>query len=151
MPDDFDPWAEHAPMIPIDRPSTITSQSPHRLHVASPALRATTDDKYATFKREDLISVTDGYVTFKTSDELPDAVVIRRQDFFASPALATYASMIAMATKLANYNDAIAQDLLRIADYFERQAQLAADEGPQVPHTRDTRRTTPHVRSSSHP
>ena len=60
-------------------------------------------------------------------------MVIRRQDFFASPALATYAAMIAMAIKLANYDSAHAQDLLQIADYFERQAALAADEGFKFP------------------
>ena len=90
-------------------------------------------EKYATFKRDDVIKVAEGYVTFKTSDELPDAVVIRRQDYFASPALATYAAMIAMAVKLANYDSAHAKDLLQIADYFEHQAQLAADEGRKFP------------------
>ena len=90
------------------------------------------NEKYATFKRDDLIAVTDGYVTFKTDAELPDAVVIRRQDLFASPCLATYANMIALVAK--NHPDIkVSQDLLAIADYFEDQARLAAEEGYKLP------------------
>jgi len=90
-----------------------------------------TDDKYITFKRDDLISVTDGYVTFKKSDELPDAVVIRRQDKFASPALATYASCIAITA--AELPEPQRSSLLQVSDYFEGQARLAADEGHKLP------------------
>ena len=88
-------------------------------------------NKYATFKRDDLISVTDGYVTFKTTDELPDAVVIRRQDYFAAPALNAYANSIAIAAKLVPKLQA--EDLIRIADYFHQQAELAAEEGWKTP------------------
>ena len=83
-----------------------------------------TSDKYVTFKRADLLSVTDGYVTFPTNTELLDAVVIRRQDKFASPCLATYASMISMVA--ANHSDPqVKEELMRVADYFEDQAKLA--------------------------
>ena len=93
---------------------------------------ADVNDKYMIFKRSDSIAVTDGYVTFATDTELPDAVVIRRQDLFASPALATYAQMIAMVAK--NIDDKEkAKELLTIADYFEDQAKLAADEGYKLP------------------
>jgi hypothetical protein len=90
------------------------------------------DAKYAVFKREDLIAVTDGYVTFKTEAELPDAVVIRRQDKFASPCLATYAAMISMVA-MEHPNTQIHYELMSIADYFEDQARLAAEEGHKLP------------------
>ena len=90
------------------------------------------NDKYMVFKRSDNIAVTDGYVTFATDAELPDGVVIRRQDLFASPCLATYASMISLVAK--NHPDiTVSQELLAIADYFEDQAQLAAEEGWKLP------------------
>lgn len=90
------------------------------------------DDKYATFKRDSAIRVAEGYVTFQTADELPDAVVIRRQDLIASPALATYASMIACAIKL-SMDPAVSAQLQQVADYFQRQSELAADEGYKFP------------------
>lgn len=92
----------------------------------------TVNEKYVVFKRDDVIKVTDGYVTFSTEAELPDAVVIRRQDLFAAPALDTYASMIAMVA--GNVSDPeVGKELLAIADYFEDQAQLAAAEGYKLP------------------
>ena len=90
------------------------------------------DDKYITFRRADQILVTDGLITFETAKELPDAVVIRRQDFFASPALATYAAMIACAIKLTMDPEVSAQ-LQQVADYFQRQSEIAADEGFKFP------------------
>lgn len=67
-----------------------------------------------------------------TQTELADAVVIRRQDLFASPCLATYASMISLVAS--NISDkAQAKELQRIADYFEDQANLAAAEGYKLP------------------
>lgn len=90
------------------------------------------DDKYAVFKRDNAISVTDGFVTFRVDDELPDAVVIRRQDVFASPALATYAACIAITATLTEDVDR-REGLIRVSDYFEGQAALAADEGHKLP------------------
>ena len=63
---------------------------------------------------------------------LKDAVVIRRQDRFASPALATYASCIAMVA-MEHPDPKIKGELLAISDYFEHQAQLAAEEGFKLP------------------
>jgi len=57
-----------------------------------------------------------------------DAVVIRRQDLFAAPCLATYANMIALVAR--RVED---PELLAIADYFEGQAQLASEEGHKYP------------------
>ena len=92
----------------------------------------TTHDKYATFKREDMIAVTDGYITFPIDAEIIDAVVIRRQDKFASPCLATYASMISLVA-LNHPDHQVKEELMRVADYFEDQAKLAADEGYKLP------------------
>ena len=60
-----------------------------------------------------------------------DAVVIRRQDLFASPCLATYASMIVLVA--GNHDKHRRKVLMAVADYFEDQAQLAADEGWKLP------------------
>lgn len=60
--------------------------------------------------------------------ELDDAVVIRRQDLFAGPALHSYASSIAIASKLSDE-----RKLQPIADYFHRQAVLADAEGWKLP------------------
>jgi len=90
------------------------------------------NEKYYVFPRSAEISVTDGYVTFATDAELPDGVVIRRQDLFASPCLATYASMIAMVAK-SHGDPEVGKELQAIADYFEDQAQLAAAEGWKLP------------------
>lgn len=90
------------------------------------------DDKYVTFKRDDVIRVAEGYVTFPIKAELPDAVVIRRQDFFASPALAGYAASIAIAIRLTMDPEVCAR-LQDVADYFQRQSELAADEGFKLP------------------
>ncbi len=90
------------------------------------------DDKYVTFKRDDVIKVAEGYATFPTEAELFDAVVIRRQDFFASPALATYAAMIACAIKLTT-DPTVSAQLQQVADYFQRQSEFAADEGFKFP------------------
>ena len=60
--------------------------------------------------------------------EIKDAVVIRRQDVFASPCLFTYANMISLVAK--SIGD---PELQRIADYFHDQAVLAADEGRKFP------------------
>jgi hypothetical protein len=92
----------------------------------------TVNDKYYVFKRSDNIAITDGYVTFATDAELPDGVVIRRQDLFAAPALDTYASMIAMVAH--NVSDPeLGKELLAIADYFADQARLAHEEGKKLP------------------
>jgi hypothetical protein len=64
--------------------------------------------------------------------ELVDAVVIRRRDLFASPCLATYANMIALVAHNITDLDQ-GNELLAIADYFEQQASLAADEGTKLP------------------
>lgn len=61
-----------------------------------------------------------------------DAVVIRRQDMFAAPALATYASMIAMAAK-GQSDPEVAARLLGVADYFQQQSEAAAEEGWKLP------------------
>ena len=64
---------------------------------------------------------------------LKDAVVIRRQDYFAAPALNAYAQCIAISARLIQ-DDLVRQgELLQIADYFHQQAELAAEEGWKLP------------------
>jgi len=94
-----------------------------------------TDDKYIVFRKPEALLVSDGFITFKVDSVVPDAVVIRRQDLFASPALASYAASIAIAIRVAESHQdmALVSQLLRVADYFQRQSELAADEGWKLP------------------
>ena len=91
------------------------------------------DEKYYVCKREDIHNTVVGlpWSLFKRI-EINDAVVIRRQDYFASPALATYAAMIATALKLIDDPKKRAQ-LSAIADYFQRMSELAGDEAWKFP------------------
>ena len=93
------------------------------------------NEKYIVLRKDRL---PEGYLAVLGSNDsthivvsdavVPDAVVIRRQDLFASPCLATYANMIALVAR--RVED---PELLAIADYFEDQAQLAAEEGRKYP------------------
>jgi aspartyl-tRNA synthetase len=98
-----------------------------------------TDDKYITFNRQDFLewiatlpAYQEKIFTDVNALALPDAVVIRRQDKFASPCLLTYAVMISMVGK-DHPDPRVRADLLDIADYFQRQGELAGDEGWKLP------------------
>ena len=89
------------------------------------------ENKYIVFKREDFESMVWGNSQY-FNYEIKDAVVLRRQDKFASPLLATYAAMIGLVAM--EHPDSKKQaELLAIADYFEEQAKLAAEEGHKLP------------------
>ena len=105
------------------------------------------DTRYIVFKRSDFYQLL-GYLLSEASlagtqyvlpsalDEvekiyLRDAVVIRRQDYLAAPALATYASVIGLATHLTTGE--VKDRLLAVADYFQQQSELAAEEGWKLP------------------
>jgi len=67
-----------------------------------------------------------------------DGTVIRRQEFFAAPALHAYAYAIDVAIKAmrsdrGGYNEGTVQNLRAIADYFHTQAALAEEEGYKIP------------------
>lgn len=90
------------------------------------------DTKYVTFPRDRVILVTDGFMSFRVDDEILDAVVIRRQDTFASPCLLAYASMISIVAKNHPVPE-VARELQIIADYFHAQGVLAGEEGYKLP------------------
>lgn len=94
------------------------------------------NDKYVVFKREDFerLMDEDRPHMYAAALEVEDAVVIRRQDLFAGPALSSYAHSIAIAVKVAENpkNDQV-KALRRIADYFHEQAILADAEGWKLP------------------
>ena len=105
-------------------------------------MAAVMDDKYIVFKRDEFLEWLSHLTTLDLSVmdptrvmgdatilSLHDAVVIRRQDKFASPCLATYAAMIGLVASEHPKRD----QLLRVADYFEDQAKLAAEEGHKLP------------------
>lgn len=92
-------------------------------------------DKYITFKREDWEAMPDSIrnIYQNTLDtmakkEIMDAVVIRKQDAFAGPALHTYAGSIGVAARAIGELAPSTRDRLqKIADYFHGQA-VEADE-----------------------
>ena len=104
----------------------------------------TTDDKYVVMKKEDFWLLV-GYLNDgKRSDievveevavnMLHDAVVIRRQDYIAAPALSAYANLLGLAAiAMATADPETGARMLRVADYFERQSGLAVDEGYKWP------------------
>lgn len=99
-------------------------------------------DKYITFKRDDFDAMLQPQaMNFATAEQvfsglrsmaLTDAVVIRRQDLFAGPALHSYAASISIASKL-NADPDLTKGLRNVADYFHDQAILADEEGWKLP------------------
>jgi hypothetical protein len=103
------------------------------------------DEKYITFNREEFMQWLGEMSTYDLREmsvaeilsklenlSLADAVVIRRQDYFASPALAGYAASIGVTLHMVEDPKTRAQ-LMAVADYFQRQSELAADEGWKLP------------------
>jgi hypothetical protein len=104
-----------------------------------------TDEKYISFKRQEFLEWLGLMSTLDlrkveperlyrdaTTLSLDDAVVIRRQDSFASPCLLTYAAMIAMVGEH-HPEPPVRAELLAIADYFQRQGELAGIGGYKLP------------------
>lgn len=90
--------------------------------------------KYITFNRDELDKFLNDDDLFSKLEmlSLEDAVIIRRQDRFASPALFVYANMIEIVAK--NHPDReIRNELQAIADYFHEQGVLAGEEGYKIP------------------
>ena len=77
--------------------------------------------KREDFKKFSVATPIKGYDEY----EIADAIVIRRQDLFASPALAGYSSAIAIAVALIDKDDPRREQLLTVADYFQRQLREA--------------------------
>jgi hypothetical protein len=109
------------------------------------ALVEINEAKYITFKREEFYQML-GHWSAKwmpsadvalllaecESRSLDDAVIIRRQDRFASPCLLSYAAMISLVAE--NYPDEDKyRELQVIADYFHQQGVLAGEEGFKLP------------------
>ena len=94
------------------------------------------EEKYIVFKRSvfEKIAVDKGTATYNEflRVAVQDAVVIRRQDKFASPCLLTYAAMISMVADNCPEKD-VKEQLQAIADYFHHQGVLAGEEGWKLP------------------
>lgn len=94
-------------------------------------------DKYIVFNRERFESLLNNTANSHLENSfyehaIPDAIVIRRQDKFASPCLLTYAAMITMVGD--NHPDKQVREELRIiADYFHVQGMQAGEEGWKLP------------------
>lgn len=97
------------------------------------------DDKYVVFKRDEFNEWLDGD---RKDRDLPryldDAVVIRRQDVFAAPALDAYANCISAAVQVmklggTEYSNGQARRLQNVADYFQAQAEAAREVLPKIP------------------
>ena len=81
--------------------------------------------KYIVFKRDE-------FMAEGTAAELEDAVVIRRQDIFAPPALDAYANAMTCVIE-ASADDRMRRQLQPIADYFHDQAAKAWTEERKLP------------------
>lgn len=94
------------------------------------------DEKYVVFKRDEWEKLEP---TFPVEIPRPveDAVVIRRQDAFAGPALHTYAASIQTAIEILTFahpeDDYLVRGLEPIRDYFHEQAGLADAVDHKVP------------------
>jgi len=103
------------------------------------------DQKYVVFKREEfakcmaalLVEVDPTIPADIASRSLNDAVVIRRQDIFAPPALDAYANAILVVVeglKLTGLvTPGLLSDLTQVADYFHQQAKLAWETNRKLP------------------
>jgi len=100
------------------------------------------DSKYVVFKRDDYVNWFNSFPERAMPNgpgpyALEDAVVIRRQDVFAPPALDAYANSIRVALSMAMPSDEaginIAARLAEIADYFHEQATLSWDTERKLP------------------
>jgi len=80
----------------------------------------------------DAASVSEKILNRVEATEIADAVVIRRQDLFASPCLLAYSIMISMVASH-HGDDKVRVELQAIADYFHEQGVLAGDEGWKLP------------------
>lgn len=94
-------------------------------------------DKYIVYKRETferlLHNTANSHLINQFYEhDIKDAVVIRRQDKFASPCLLTYASMITMVAQNHPVKE-IREELQIIADYFHVQGMQAGEEGFKLP------------------
>ena len=95
------------------------------------------DQKYVTFKGDEYRKFLDccpDYVMSQTPIQIPDAVVIRRQDVFSPPALDAYANSILVALSLVgDTSDPRLVGLKEIADYFHEQAEMAWHTDRRIP------------------
>jgi hypothetical protein len=95
----------------------------------------TTDDKYVVMKKENFWLLL-GYLNDGRRSDIEmieeagiamvhDAVVIRRQDYIAAPALSAYSNLIGLAAIAMGPSDPeLGARLLRVADYFDRQSGM---------------------------
>src|SRR4051812_12163604 len=99
------------------------------------------DEKYVVFKREEWVAferAADGVINWEKLQEsqafphiVDDAVVVRKQDIFAGPALHAYSSSISTALEILDAEQVVlgggvVHRLNEIRDYFFQQA-LEAD------------------------
>ena len=98
-----------------------------------------TDEKYIVFKRDEWEAIVTDKGTATRNEFLravvPDAVVIRRQDKFAPPALDAYANAITMVVEALRPLglDDRAERLQEVADYFHEQAVASWETDRKLP------------------
>lgn len=91
------------------------------------------DEKYVVFKKAEF---ENGLPFGKMPDPLHDAVVIRRQDMFAPPALDAYANSIQCVVEMMNASGCGKEHMHSLqltADYFHEQAAKAWTENRKIP------------------
>lgn len=94
------------------------------------------DNKYIVWKRDEMEKWMASHPTEGLPIPVPDAVVIRRQDVFAPPALDSYANAILCvieAVKGVPSNAPIVERLADTAEYFRGQAEAAYQVRRKLP------------------
>lgn len=92
--------------------------------------------KYVVFKGEDWYEFHQASIHGEPHNyptPVDDAVVIRRQDVFAPPALDAYANSIQVAITAGGVEGNARVRLARIADFFHEQAVLSWDTTRKLP------------------
>ncbi|PYS90464.1 MAG: hypothetical protein DMF62_04695 [Acidobacteria bacterium] len=100
-------------------------------------VRRIVDEKYIVFNREEFDFWHLKYLSdIDICEPVRDAVVIRKQDVFAPPALDAYANAILVvveALKVTGSEPGLVPRLLKISDYFRLQAEDAYDMQRKLP------------------
>lgn len=97
------------------------------------------EEKYVVFKSEDWsryveMDLSPDKPTPRFPNQIYDAIVIRRQDIFAAPALFEYAGQIRSCMEiLQELEQPVPDQLEGIANYFSEQAELAMKTKSKLP------------------
>lgn len=90
--------------------------------------------KYVVFKAEEWDGLNMGQITaLPLPEEVPDAIVLRKQDVFAYQALMGYAGAVQTAIEVGVFDHDTINQLGEVRDYFADEAQSALVSSHKLP------------------